>query len=110
MDDVNRRPSIQYGQYNNMNGSVNNSGCNSPDSNLLQVTQQLLPGRRHSDNTIQPPRILVQDMFGNLANNTNGSRTSSVVNLNILRRHSAAADVQANSAIYNAAFNVRSGF
>lgn len=45
-------------------------------------------------------------MFGNLAN-ANGSKASSVINLNILRRHSAAADVQAaNSAIYNAAFNV----
>ncbi|KAH9363292.1 hypothetical protein HPB48_006398 [Haemaphysalis longicornis] len=30
----------------------------SPDSNLLRV-QATLPGRRHSDNTIQPPRILV---------------------------------------------------
>ena len=107
VDDVNRRPSLTQYQFNNLNGSTNNSGCNSPDSNLLQVTQQLLvPGRRHSDNTIQPPRILIQDMFGNLAN-TNGSRTSSVVNLNILRRHSAAADVNAaNNAAYNAAFNV----
>lgn len=42
-------------------------------------------------------------MFGNLAN-TNGSRASSVVNLNILRRHSAAADVNAVN-MYNAAFN-----
>ncbi|XP_022236223.1 uncharacterized protein LOC111083819 isoform X2 [Limulus polyphemus] len=30
----------------------------SPDSNLLNV-QANLPGRRHSDNTIQPPRIMV---------------------------------------------------
>lgn len=59
VNQVNRRPSIPYGQFN-MNGSTNNSGCNSPDSNLLQVTQQLLvPGRRHSDNTIQPPRYLI---------------------------------------------------
>lgn len=34
------------------------SGASSPDSNLLRV-QANLPGRRHSDNTIQPPRILV---------------------------------------------------
>lgn len=65
VDDVNRRPSIASYQFAMNQGSSNNSGCNSPDSNLLQVTQQLLvPGRRHSDNTIQPPRILLQDMFG----------------------------------------------
>ncbi|CAN8006137.1 unnamed protein product [Ixodes pacificus] len=34
------------------------SASSSPDSNLLRV-QATLPGRRHSDNTIQPPRILV---------------------------------------------------
>lgn len=32
--------------------------ASSPDSNLLRV-QATLPGRRHSDNTIQPPRILI---------------------------------------------------
>ncbi|XP_076331085.1 SCY1-like protein 2 [Tachypleus tridentatus] len=34
------------------------SASSSPDSNLLNV-QANLPGRRHSDNTIQPPRIMV---------------------------------------------------
>lgn len=34
------------------------SGASSPDSNLLRV-QANLPGRRHSDNTIQLPRIQV---------------------------------------------------
>ena len=34
------------------------SGASSPDSNLLRVQAQL-PGRRHSDNTIQLPRIQV---------------------------------------------------
>ncbi|XP_067120668.1 SCY1-like protein 2 isoform X3 [Centruroides vittatus] len=34
------------------------SASSSPDSNLLRV-QANLPGRRHSDNTIQPPRILI---------------------------------------------------
>lgn len=48
-------------------------------------------------------------MFGNLANTT-GSRTNSQINLNILRRHSAAADVNANNNLYNAAFNVRINF
>ncbi|KAG8195910.1 hypothetical protein JTE90_001145 [Oedothorax gibbosus] len=36
-----------------------NSASSSPDSNLLTVQGNNLPGRRHSDNTIQPPRILV---------------------------------------------------
>ncbi|XP_076372839.1 SCY1-like protein 2 [Tachypleus tridentatus] len=34
------------------------SASSSPDSNLLRV-QANLPGRRHSDNTIQPPRIMI---------------------------------------------------
>ncbi|KAL1470738.1 hypothetical protein MTO96_024005 [Rhipicephalus appendiculatus] len=38
------------------------SASSSPDSNLLRV-QATLPGRRHSDNTIQPPRILVAPLF-----------------------------------------------
>ncbi|KAI2801048.1 hypothetical protein BLOT_011622, partial [Blomia tropicalis] len=45
MDDVVRRASVT-------------SAASSPDSNLLRV-QAHLPGRRHSDNTIQPPRILI---------------------------------------------------
>lgn len=55
VDDVNRRPSLTQYQFNNLNGNMNNnSGCNSPDSNLLQVTQQLLvPGRRHSGKLIR---------------------------------------------------------
>ncbi|GFR29574.1 uncharacterized protein TNCT_463201 [Trichonephila clavata] len=58
----------------------------SPDANLLTV-QGNLPGRRHSDNTIQPPRILVAPASpdGNL------KRGSSAGMLPI-RRHSGGQD------------------
>ncbi|RWS28073.1 SCY1-like protein 2 [Leptotrombidium deliense] len=59
----------------------------SPDSNLLQVKANL-PGRRHSDNTIQPPRILVNPSGGTGPSSGPGSRRSSVGNLNF-RRHSS---------------------
>ncbi|XP_067126202.1 SCY1-like protein 2 isoform X1 [Centruroides vittatus] len=58
-----------------------NSATESPDSNLLRV-QATLPGRRHSDNAIQPPRILVapsspQDTLGLSASNLQMRRHSS---------------------------------
>ncbi|XP_035225576.1 SCY1-like protein 2, partial [Stegodyphus dumicola] len=76
MDDVVRRSS---------------SASSSPDSNLLTV-QGNLPGRRHSDNTIQPPRILVAPASpdGNL------KRGSSAGMLPI-RRHSGGQDNRFNS-------------
>ncbi|GFV90217.1 uncharacterized protein TNCV_4379332 [Trichonephila clavipes] len=63
-----------------------NSASSSPDANLLTV-QGNLPGRRHSDNTIQPPRILVAPASpdGNL------KRGSSAGMLPI-RRHSGGQD------------------
>lgn len=67
------------------------AGSTSPDSNLLRV-QANLPGRRHSDNTIQPPRILIApsspDGHGSV---TNLSRRASAVNLNSYRRHSSVS-------------------
>ncbi|XP_035223115.1 uncharacterized protein LOC118195885 isoform X1 [Stegodyphus dumicola] len=51
VDDVARRSS-------GTNGGSAFAEASSPDSNLLRV-QATLPGRRHSDNTIQPPRILI---------------------------------------------------
>ncbi|CAL1266831.1 unnamed protein product [Larinioides sclopetarius] len=68
-----------------------NSASSSPDSNLLTV-QGNLPGRRHSDNTIQPPRILVAPASpdGNL------KRGSSAGMLPI-RRHSGGQDNRFNS-------------
>lgn len=61
------------------------SGASSPDSNLLRV-QANLPGRRHSDNTIQLPRIQVT----NSASPPSGysRRSSGPAASNIPRRHS----------------------
>lgn len=72
MDDVVRRTSIQ-------------SAASSPDSNLLRV-QAHLPGRRHSDNTIQPPRILIAP--SSPTKSFSLSRGPSTSNLNA-RRHSS---------------------
>ncbi|XP_076341084.1 SCY1-like protein 2 [Tachypleus tridentatus] len=64
--------------------AFNNSTTSSPDSNLLRV-QAALPGRRHSDNTIQPPRILVAPS----SPESHLSRGPSAGNLQT-RRHSSA--------------------
>ena len=72
MDDVVRRISIT-------------SAASSPDSNLLRV-QAHLPGRRHSDNTIQPPRILIAPSSPTTSFSL--SRGPSTSNLNA-RRHSS---------------------
>lgn len=67
-----------------------NSGASSPDSNLLRV-QANLPGRRHSDNTIQMPRIQVNSQS---PPSTGYSRRSSAGNLWAGgRRHSAGPNV-----------------
>ncbi|XP_076329759.1 SCY1-like protein 2 [Tachypleus tridentatus] len=60
------------------------STSSSPDSNLLRV-QATLPGRRHSDNTIQPPRILVAPS----SPENSLSRGPSAGNMQ-MRRHSSA--------------------
>ncbi|XP_022253725.1 SCY1-like protein 2 [Limulus polyphemus] len=60
------------------------STSSSPDSNLLRV-QATLPGRRHSDNTIQPPRILVAPS----SPENSLSRGPSAGNVQ-MRRHSSA--------------------
>ena len=73
MDDVVRRTSIPV------------SVASSPDSNLLRV-QAHLPGRRHSDNTIQPPRILIAPSSPTTSFSL--SRGPSAANLNA-RRHSS---------------------
>ena len=52
----NRRTSISVDDV--VKRTTLGSGASSPDSNLLRV-QANLPGRRHSDNTIQLPRIQV---------------------------------------------------
>lgn len=72
MDDVVRRVSSA-------------SASSSPDSNLLRV-QANLPGRRHSDNTIQPPRILVAP--SSPTGSFSLSRGPSASNLH-MRRHSS---------------------
>jgi len=72
MDDVVRRASSA-------------SASSSPDSNLLRV-QANLPGRRHSDNTIQPPRILVAP--SSPTGSFSLSRGPSATNLH-MRRHSS---------------------
>lgn len=72
MDDVVRRTSLT-------------SAASSPDSNLLRV-QAHLPGRRHSDNTIQPPRILIAPSSPTTSFSL--SRGPSTNNLNT-RRHSS---------------------
>nr|XP_046909922.1 SCY1-like protein 2 isoform X1 [Dermatophagoides farinae] len=72
MDDVVRRASLT-------------SAASSPDSNLLRV-QAHLPGRRHSDNTILPPRILVAPSTPTTSFSL--SRGPSTSNLNA-RRHSS---------------------
>lgn len=72
MDDVVRRASMA-------------SVASSPDSNLLRV-QAHLPGRRHSDNTIQPPRILIAPSSPTTSFSL--SRGPSVAILNA-RRHSS---------------------
>ncbi|XP_054169221.1 SCY1-like protein 2 [Oppia nitens] len=72
MDDVVRRTSSA-------------SASSSPDSNLLRV-QANLPGRRHSDNTIQPPRILVAP--SSPTGSYSLSRGPSASNLH-MRRHSS---------------------
>lgn len=72
MDDVVRRTSSA-------------SATESPDSNLLRV-QAHLPGRRHSDNTIQPPRILVAPPSPTASFSL--SRGPSAANLH-MRRHSS---------------------
>ena len=72
MDDVVRRTSSA-------------SASSSPDSNLLRV-QANLPGRRHSDNTIQPPRILVAP--SSPTSSFSLSRGPSASNLH-MRRHSS---------------------
>ncbi|GFY67095.1 SCY1-like protein 2 [Trichonephila inaurata madagascariensis] len=69
VDDVARRSS----------GANGGSEASSPDSNLLRV-QATLPGRRHSDNTIQPPRILIAP------SSPDGSYTPAGVQM---RRHSS---------------------
>ncbi|OTF74728.1 hypothetical protein BLA29_007488 [Euroglyphus maynei] len=78
MDDVVRRASLT-------------SAASSPDSNLLRV-QANLPGRRHSDNTIIPPRILIAPstpttLFslsrGPSTSNLNSRRHSSIISHNI---------------------------
>nr|XP_027196379.1 SCY1-like protein 2 [Dermatophagoides pteronyssinus] len=74
MDDVVRRASLTA------------SAASSPDSNLLRV-QANLPGRRHSDNTIIPPRILVAPSTPTTTS-FSLSRASSKNNLNS-RRHSS---------------------
>ncbi|GBN15032.1 hypothetical protein AVEN_16307-1 [Araneus ventricosus] len=76
MDDVVRRTS---------------SASSSPDSNLLTV-QGNLPGRRHSDNTIQPPRILVAPASpdGNLKRGASAGMLP-------IRRHSGGQDNRFNS-------------
>ena len=63
------------------------SASSSPDSNLLRV-QANLPGRRHSDNTIQPPRILVAP--SSPTSSYSLSRGPSASNLN-MRRHSSVS-------------------
>ena len=65
------------------------SGASSPDSNLLRVQAQL-PGRRHSDNTIQLPRIQVNSQSP--PGSGMYSRRSSAGNAQA-RRHSAAPNV-----------------
>ena len=74
MDDVVRR-------------ATSASASSSPDSNLLRV-QANLPGRRHSDNTIQPPRILVAP--SSPTSSYSLSRGPSASNLN-MRRHSSVS-------------------
>ena len=49
---------VSFEQTKLNESSIPSPASSSPDSNLLRV-QATLPGRRHSDNTIQPPRILV---------------------------------------------------
>ncbi|XP_015794072.2 uncharacterized protein LOC107370614 isoform X1 [Tetranychus urticae] len=76
------------------------SGASSPDINLLQV-QGNLPGRRHSDNTIQPPRILIAP--SSPTGSGSMSRRSSFANLHF-RRHSSANpnDPKYNQSIFSA--------
>ncbi|XP_022248473.1 SCY1-like protein 2 [Limulus polyphemus] len=66
----------------------------SPDSNLLRV-QAALPGRRHSDNTIQPPRILVAPS----SPESGLSRGSSAGSLQ-MRRHSSASPYENHDIKY----------
>lgn len=66
------------------------SGASSPDSNLLRV-QANLPGRRHSDNTIQLPRIQVNSQSPP-GSSMGYSRRSSAGNASA-RRHSAGPNV-----------------
>ena len=65
--------------------TTNTSNECSPDINLLSV-QANLPHRRHSDNAIQPPRILVAQpsQCGSAGN----SRSGSIFNTSPRRRHS----------------------
>lgn len=74
MDDVVRRSSLTA------------SAASSPDSNLLRV-QAHLPGRRHSDNTILPPRILVAPSSPT-SSAFSFSKAPSTNNINYARRYS----------------------
>lgn len=79
----NRRTSISV---DDVVRRTTSSGASSPDINLLQV-QGNLPGRRHSDNTIQPPRIFVAP--SSPTGSGSMSRRTSFANLHF-RRHSSA--------------------
>ncbi|OQR70060.1 protein kinase domain-containing protein ppk32-like [Tropilaelaps mercedesae] len=71
------------------------AASSSPDSNLLRV-QATLPGRRHSDNTIQPPRILVAPCSPG-AGSPLGYTSSGVP----VRRHSSVGMHQQDSRFSN---------
>nr|XP_042902354.1 uncharacterized protein LOC107453616 [Parasteatoda tepidariorum] len=68
-----------------------NSASSSPDSNLLSV-QGNLPGRRHSDNTIQPPRILVAP-----ASPDGNMKRGASAGMLPIRRHSGGQDNRFNN-------------
>ncbi|XP_015781451.1 SCY1-like protein 2 [Tetranychus urticae] len=75
-----------------------NSNASSPDLNLLRV-QTNLPYRRHSDNAIEPPRILIASATPGYGSGTL-SKAGSMANLP-RRRHSSVNPNEVKGISYN---------
>lgn len=80
-----------------------NSNASSPDLNFLTV-QSNLPYRRHSDNAIEPPRILIGS--ASPAYGSSSSLSNSMINLP-RRRHSSVNPNEVKGISYTNFFNPR---
>lgn len=119
-----RRQSISV---DNVRRQSLNSNCSSPEINHLKVNCSL-PFRRHSDNAIEPPRILINQPNNtsctsinlNNSNTTNTNNTEQFLNFNTMltagsnfltkRRHSSVNPQEVKGVSSNSFFTTAKNF